>query len=81
MDEVNHKLADVYFTGKSNAMSDRYMLVSDNSGHTYTIPISKRDNWDDFMSLDEDDPKSWDVPEYAVIIDGDFTFCDPSNLK
>ncbi len=55
----------------------RYKIVSDNSGHKYYIPVDKQVEWDAFASINEDDERSWDVPEFAVRIDGRFTFTDP----
>jgi hypothetical protein len=55
----------------------RYKLVSDNSGHDYVIPVEKSDDWYKFMDLDEDDPASWDVPEWARMVEGGLTFTDP----
>lgn len=55
----------------------RYRIVGDNSGHQYYIPVENQAEWDAFMELDEDDESSWDVPSFAVRIDGRFTFTDP----
>lgn len=56
---------------------DRYCIVSDNSGHKYFIPVDKGDDWDKWLSLPDDDERSWDQPEYSTRIDGRFTFTDP----
>lgn len=55
----------------------RYRLVADNSGHEYYIPVDRSKDWDEWMELDELDERSWDVPNYAMRIDGRFTFTDP----
>lgn len=55
----------------------RYILVGDDSGHKYVIPEEKADDWSAFMDLPEDDPASWDVPEWAKRVEGKFTFTDP----
>jgi len=55
----------------------RFKIVGDNSGHEYYIPVDCSSDWDTFMEIPEDDERSWDVPQYAVRIDGRFTFTDP----
>lgn len=55
----------------------RFIIVGDNSGHDYVIPLDKQDNWSAFMSIDEDDPTAWDVPKWARRINGPWTFTDP----
>jgi hypothetical protein len=47
-----------------------YIEVMDDSFHHYVIPLDKEDDWEKFMEIPEDDPSSWDVPEYAELIDG-----------
>ena len=58
---------------------DRYFLSSDESGQKYAVPVSRRREWNAFLDIDPDDPSSWDVPEWAIRIDGSFTFADPRN--
>lgn len=55
----------------------RYEVVSDNSGHDYYIPSERYADWESFMMIDEDDPRAWDVPEFATRINGRLTFTDP----
>jgi hypothetical protein len=55
----------------------RYCIVGDQSGHDYFVPVERKEEWMSFLELDEDDPGSWDVPEWAERIDGTFTFTDP----
>lgn len=47
-----------------------YMLGQDNSCHWYILPADKKDEWEEWLSIDEDDERSWDVPEFAQFIDG-----------
>lgn len=51
-------------------MKKEYIQVSDNSGHRYIIPYEQLKDWDSFMEIPEDDPKSWEVPAYAEVLDG-----------
>lgn len=63
-------------------MNERYFLSQDQSCHWYIIPVSKREEWSKFNALDEDDPASWEVPEWAEMIGGDYqrvTFENPIN--
>ena len=55
----------------------RYFIGADNSGHDYLVPVSFRQEWNDFCELDEEDPASWDVPDWAIKFEGDLTFSDP----
>ena len=48
-----------------------YLETTDDNGHRYVIPLEERHNWHHWVAaVSEDDPKSWDVPEYAVRVDG-----------
>lgn len=59
----------------------RYCIESDNSGHQYFIPFNKRDEWNEWLEIPEDDERSWDAPEYAERIDGGtLTFIAPKIL-
>lgn len=56
----------------------RYQLESDNDSHRYLIPADRADEWDAWLEIPSDDPASWDVPEFAVAIDGGaITFTNP----
>jgi len=56
----------------------RYTIVTDQSCHKYYIPIQNINHWRLWEELDEDDPKSWEVPNYAKRIDGgSLTFKNP----
>lgn len=56
----------------------RYFIGFDGSGHSYLVPLEKKDEWDVWTEISEDDERSWDVPDYAVYIDGGLlTFSDP----
>ena len=55
----------------------RYHYVADDSGHHYYIPVEKSKEWELFCEFDDDDERGWDVPEWAVRINGTFSFTDP----
>ena len=61
----------------------RYFLGQDQSCHWYIVPVDKYVEFDSWTSLDEDDPASWDEPEYARRIDGagSITFTDPQEVS
>ena len=44
----------------------QYFLSQDQSSHWYVVPISRKDEWNDWVDLDEDDEAGWEVPEYAI---------------
>lgn len=58
-------------------VQQRFCLVGDDSGHMYAIPVNKQNDWYAFLDLPDEDPKSWDVPDWANRIEGNFTFTDP----
>lgn len=52
---------------------EQFIEVTDNDGHRYQIPHSKRDEWIKWCEIgeaDSEDPRYWEVPEYAERIDG-----------
>ena len=55
----------------------RYFIGSDNSGHDYLVPVEKRDEFWAWSEMDEDDPASWEAPEYVKRCEGGLTFTDP----
>ena len=59
----------------------RYGIAGDDSGHTVAIPIERMADWWDWIDeegWDNDEPN----PDYAIIVDGNFTFTDPQpNIK
>lgn len=52
----------------SNLSDKIYFISKDNSGHDYLVLAKFRDQWEEWRNLDEDDPKSWDAPEFAEMI-------------
>lgn len=50
---------------QAQAELPRVYFVTDESSHNYTIPADKIEEWERFTELDEDDPASWDVPDFA----------------
>lgn len=58
-----------------------YILQSDNSGHHYVIPKAREAEWDTWLSIPEDDERSWDVPEYAEEIGGSPTLVSFESYK
>lgn len=58
----------------------RYFLDQDQSCHWYLVPLENSQEWEDWLEIDEDDEKSWEVPGFARRLDGDparVTFSDP----
>jgi hypothetical protein len=47
-----------------------YVEVTDQSSHHYYIPLTRYAEWSAWSELDEEDERSWNVPDYAVPIDG-----------
>lgn len=55
----------------------RYFLGMDCGGHTYIVEWDRRHDWAEWCEINEDDPRSWEVPEYARLAGGVWTFADP----
>lgn len=51
-------------------MTDKFFLDSDNDCHWYVVPDEKREAWDEWVDLDEDDPRGWTAPSWAERING-----------
>ena len=49
---------------------ERYFLGQDNDCHWYVIPESKREEWEEWRDLDEDNEESWNVPKWALEVGG-----------
>lgn len=72
---INHRLDEIYDEiHLAFDLPEWYILVSDESGHDYVIPQDKLDNWEAWVDLDSDDPESWDAPDYAERVEGNFRF-------
>lgn len=52
---------------------EKYCLEQDQSSHWYVIPVSKREHWNTWVNLPEDDEKSWEAPDYAERINSPFS--------
>ena len=48
----------------------RFFLSQDNDSHWYLIREDHRKQWEDFLDIPSDDERSWDVPDWAIPIDG-----------
>lgn len=47
-----------------------YFLDNDNCGHWYVIPVKNKKAWEKWISLDEDDEKSWILPKFVICLEG-----------
>lgn len=60
----------------------RYFLDVDNDCHWYLVKAEKAEEWEDWINLNSDDPKSWSVPDFALMIYGNpnrITFENPKD--
>ena len=48
----------------------QYFFDQDQSCHWYIIESDKREEWDKWCALDEDDEASWETPEFAKPVGG-----------
>ena len=44
--------------------------MQDQSCHWYVVPVANLKEWDEWNHLDEDDPKSWEIPAFAQQVGG-----------
>lgn len=61
-------------------MSEKFFLDQDDDGHWYVVPVNKMPEWDDWLNLDPDDPKSWSMPTFVNYVGGSpslVTFTNP----
>lgn len=59
---------------------DRYFLAQDNDSHWYVVPVKREEDWGKWLSLDSEDERSWEVPDFARGVGGSprlVTFFDP----
>lgn len=58
--------------GAMPQMQEQYFLDQDNSCHWYLVPVPKREEWREWCGIaeDEDDPRGWDTPSFAVALGG-----------
>lgn len=48
----------------------KYFLDQDHSCHWYLVEASRRKDWDEWLEIDEEDPASWETPEFATRVNG-----------
>jgi len=51
-------------------MIQSYFFDKDRNGTFYKIPTRKREEWNKWLNLPEDNPDSWDAPSFTSIIEG-----------
>lgn len=59
---------------------ERYYLSTDNDSHWYVVPLARKDEWDAWRAIPEDDERAWDPPEFAIPVGGApclVTFTEP----
>jgi hypothetical protein len=49
---------------------DRLFLDQDDSSHWYLVSAHKRQEWNDWLNMNQDDPEAWTVPAFATRICG-----------
>lgn len=70
MTESEYTAAADAFCRVRDATGDRWFFSDDNSGHNYLVPYMHREEWKRWKEIPEDDPRSWDVPDFAFRLDG-----------
>lgn len=61
-------------------MTERYFMAQDQSCHWYVIPIERAHDWEEWVSIPEDDERAWDAPDFAKAVGGSpacVTFSNP----
>lgn len=47
-------------------MGERFYLTQDNDCHWYVVPELKRQEWEAWLEIDDDDEAAWEAPEWAL---------------
>jgi hypothetical protein len=58
-------------------VGQRCFIGRDQSGHTYIVPVEKREAWEIWTAIPEENPDAWNAPDYARLVEGGLTFTDP----
>ena len=48
----------------------KYFLDTDSSAHWYVIPWDRREEWELWAQLEDDDERAWTPPEWAKAVNG-----------
>lgn len=51
-------------------MSTRFFMGQDQSSHWYLVPVERRDEWEAWSGMDDNDEASWETPSWVKQIDG-----------
>lgn len=51
-------------------MAGKYFLSTDCDGHWFVVPVVKKEEWNAWTSLGEDDENAWEAPEWAYSVGG-----------
>jgi len=51
-------------------MTERYYLDRDNDSHWYVVPVSRKDDWEAWLGLGEDEEAGWDEPDFVARVGG-----------
>ncbi len=52
------------------ALNGKFFLGRDGDSHWFIIPVERREEWEKWVIIPEDDPSGWDVPEFAQEVGG-----------
>ena len=57
---------------KLNSIEDRdkYFLDQDGDGHWFVVPVSRKEEWDNWAALDSDDETAWTAPNFVEEVGG-----------
>jgi hypothetical protein len=50
--------------------TEEHILTQDNDGHWYIIPSDREKDFNEWLSIDPDDERSWTPPEYSLEVGG-----------
>lgn len=50
----------------------RFILAKCNSNRWFIIPQEKAKDWNAFVTMDENDPASWNYPKWAIRVGGSY---------
>ena len=55
----------------NNIIMEKFYLSSDWDCHEYLVPLNKKEEFEKWAELSDDDEAKWESPEYAISVEWD----------
>ena len=53
-----------------SALNGKFFLGRDGDCHWFIVPVERREEWEKWANIPEDDPSGWDIPDFVQEIGG-----------